>query len=70
MAKRIEPNLIIPMHYKTLFLELKLDTVYPFTDAAKGYFDRSRLGTSSFSITADTLKKRSRIIIMESSLEG
>ena len=69
VAKRIEPNLIIPMHYKTLFLELHLDTVYSFTDAAKGYFDRSRQGSSTFSITADSLKKRSRIVVMESSLE-
>ena len=69
VAKKLEPNLIIPMHYKTLFLEMHLDTVYNFTDAASGYFDKARLGTSSFSITADTLKKRSRIIVMESSLE-
>ncbi|MBQ4061345.1 MAG: MBL fold metallo-hydrolase [Christensenellaceae bacterium] len=69
VAKKIEPNLIIPMHYKTLFLEMHLDTVFNFTDASSGYFDRARLGSSSFSITADTLKKRSRIIIMESSLE-
>ena len=67
--EQINPRVIIPMHYKTLFLEMHLDTVFNFTDASSGYFDRARLGSSSFSITADTLKKRSRIIIMESSLE-
>lgn len=69
VAKKLDPNLIIPMHYKTLFLEMQINTVYDFTDAANGYFDRSRLGNSSFEITASSLKKRSRIIIMESSLE-
>lgn len=69
VTKRIEPNLIIPMHYKTLNLELDVESVFHFTDVTKGYYDRSRLGTSAFEITADRLKKRSRIILMESSLE-
>lgn len=69
VCKRIEPNLIIPMHYKTMFLELDLDSVYNFTDVAKGYFDRAHLGASNFSITAATMKKRSRIMVMECELE-
>lgn len=69
ICKRIEPNVILPMHYKTLFLELNLDPVFNFTDVAGRYFDRSRLGASSFEITAETTKKRSRIIVMDSLLE-
>lgn len=69
ICKRIDPNLIIPMHYKTLFLEMDVDSVYRFTDAAGRYFDRSRLGSNSFEITADNKKKRTRIIVMENSLD-
>ena len=69
ICKKIDPNIIIPMHYKTLFLELDLDTVFPFTDAAGTLFDRSHLVSSNFDITASSLKKRNRIIVMESSME-
>lgn len=69
ICKAMEPNIIIPMHYKTLFLGLDLDTVYPFTDAAGRYFDRSHLVKTSFDITASNLKKRSRIIVMEASMD-
>ncbi len=70
ICKSMEPNIIIPMHYKTLFLNMKLAPVYNFTDAASGYFDRSRLGSNTFEITAANKKKRSRIIVMENSLDN
>ena len=70
ICKRLEPNIIIPMHYKTLFLNLDLAPVYNFTDAAGSYFDRSRLGSNSFEITAANKKKRSRIVVMENSLDN
>ena len=70
ICKRIDPNIIIPMHYKTQRLRLDVDTVFRFTEAAGRYFDRSRLGGSSFRLTADDKKKRTRIMIMESSLEA
>lgn len=69
-CKRIDPNIIVPMHYKTLFLNLDIDPVFKFTDAAGRYFDRSRIGGSSFSITAGDKKKRTRIVVMENSLEN
>lgn len=69
ICKMFDPNLIIPMHYKTLFLELDLDTVFPFTDAAGTLYDRSHIVNSSFEITASNLKKRTRIIVMEASME-
>lgn len=69
-CKRIDPNIIVPMHYKTLFLTLDIDPVFKFTDAAGRYYDRSRLGGSSFSITSGDKKKRTRIMVMENSLEG
>ncbi|MBQ9942399.1 MAG: MBL fold metallo-hydrolase [Christensenellaceae bacterium] len=69
ICKQLEPNIIVPMHYKTLFLTLPIDPVFNFTDAAGSYFDRSRLGSNSFELTAAGKKKRSRIIIMENSLD-
>jgi len=70
ICKRLEPNIVIPMHYKTLFLKVDVAPVYTFTDLASRHFDRSRLGSSSFEITAANKKKRSRIIVMENSLDG
>ena len=69
VCKRIEPNIILPMHYKTLFLKLDVAPVYAFTDLASDYYDRSRLGRSSFSIDAAGKKKRTRINILENSLD-
>lgn len=69
IAKRIEPNIIFPMHYKTLFLNIPLDSVYHFTDAASEYFDRSHVGGNTFELNANDKKKRPRIIIMENSLD-
>jgi len=70
IAKRIEPNVIIPMHYKTLFLNIELKSVYTFTDAAKKYYDRSHLGGNTYELTADNKKKRTRILVMENALDN
>ena len=70
ICKRMDPNIILPMHYKTMFLQLDVDPIFKFTDAAGRYFDRSRLGNSSFEISADNLKKRSRIIVMDHSIDN
>lgn len=68
ICKIMEPNIIIPMHYKTLFLEIDVDSIYKFTDAAKGYFDRAHCA-STYQIRADNLKKRSRILVMNYAAE-
>jgi len=69
ICKRIEPNIILPMHYKTLFLNMPIAPVYNFTDLAAGEYDRSRLGGNSFELTANRLKKRPRIVLLENSLD-
>lgn len=69
ICKIMEPNIIIPMHYKTLFLEMDVDPVYKFTDKAKGYFDRAHC-SSSYEIEAANLKKRTRILVMDVSAEA
>ena len=69
ICKMVDANIMIPMHYKTLFLELDLDTVFPFTDAAKKIFDRSHTASSCFEINAANLKKRSRIIVLDAAMD-
>lgn len=69
ICKMIDANITIPMHYKTIFLELDLDTVFPFTDAAKKVFDRSHIAGSSFEIDAANLKKRNRIIVLDAAMD-
>jgi L-ascorbate metabolism protein UlaG (beta-lactamase superfamily) len=63
----IHPNITIPMHYMTSCLKFALKGVHEFLQLAGKEYDKSRLGNSEFEITADNLKKRSRIVIMEHS---
>ncbi|MDL2237112.1 MBL fold metallo-hydrolase [Christensenellaceae bacterium OttesenSCG-928-K19] len=64
---RINANIIIPMHYKTTHLTLDIESPHHFTKLAKKNYDVSHLGSSKFEITADRLKKRRRVILMENS---
>ena len=65
VCKRISPNLILPIHYRTQFSKMTvLSHINVFTDAAKEYFDCSHQAASSVNITKDTLKKRTRIILL------
>ncbi len=68
IMERLNPNITIPMHYKTTHLTLPIAPVNEFVMLAKetGY-DISRLGESKFEITADNLKKRDRVLLMENS---
>ncbi len=69
ICKKIEPNIIVPMHYKTPGLTYDLMSVFSFTNEARSYFDLSKLGDDEFDITSDNLKKRSRIIVMQNSYD-
>lgn len=62
---RLAPNIIIPMHYKTSACTIDIDPVDFFLDAADREYDISRLGKNTFEIQKSTLKKRTRIIVME-----
>ncbi len=64
---RMAPNITIPMHYKTTKLTLDIDSPHKFTTIVKKHYDLSRLGGSKFEITADSLKKRRRVLLMENS---
>ena len=69
ICKQIEPNVILPMHYRTALLKVDVDSVNGFVEATKGYFDRSVLGESSFHYVAEDRKKRTRIFLMNPGLE-
>lgn len=65
IMEKIMANITIPMHYMTASLSFDLKGIFEFTDLAGREFDISRLGSSEYSITADDLKKRCRIMLME-----
>jgi L-ascorbate metabolism protein UlaG (beta-lactamase superfamily) len=62
---RISPNIIIPMHYKTSASKINLEPVEFFLDAVGREYDVSRLGKNTFEIDKGSLKKRTRIVVME-----
>jgi L-ascorbate metabolism protein UlaG (beta-lactamase superfamily) len=64
---KLDPNITIPMHYKTSNLNMDIETAHKFTTLIKKHYDLARLGGSKFEITADNLKKRGRVLLMENS---
>ena len=69
VCKQVEPNVILPMHYRTPSLTVDVAPVAGFIRATKGYFDRSVLGESSFRYVAADRKKRTRIFLLHPELE-
>ena len=67
ICRRVEPNIILPMHYKTPGLTVDVARRHLFEEAVKGYFDCSQLGKSEFSYVAADKKKRTRVIWMDPS---
>lgn len=61
----VSPNIIIPMHYLTEAVNLRLDPLSKFLETIDGNYDYAMLGKNTFSVSAGDLKKRSRVIIME-----
>jgi L-ascorbate metabolism protein UlaG (beta-lactamase superfamily) len=65
ICERISPNIIIPMHYSTPACTIKLEPVDLFLEAVGREYDVSRLGKNTFEIDKGSLKKRTRIVVME-----
>lgn len=65
ICEEIAPNIIIPMHFKTPASNLDIAPLSDFLDAAGREYDVSHLGKCSIKIDKATLKKRTRIIVME-----
>jgi len=65
VCEAISPNIIIPMHFKTPASVLDIAPVYDFLEAARSEYDVSHLGKCSFTVDKSSLKKRTRIMVME-----
>ncbi len=65
ICERISPNIIIPMHYKTSACTIDIEPLEYFLEAAGREYDVSRLGKNMFEIDKGSLKKRTRIVVME-----
>ena len=65
IMERIAPNITIPMHYMTPCVTLKLAGVHDFIKLASKVRDVSTQLESCMEVTADNLKKRQRIIVMQ-----
>ncbi len=64
---RLDPNITIPMHYKSHKLKMDIDGPHKFEKVAKKKYDISHLTDETFEISADNLKKRDRVLFMENS---
>lgn len=67
---RIDPNITIPMHYKTTHLKLDISSVHEFMRLVQREYDISRMGSSYLEIDAAGLKKRRRVVLLENSFLG
>ncbi len=67
ICKILEPNLIIPMHYRTPGLLVKIGPLQDFIDATGEYFDRSSQRKNKIVYSVEKKKKRPRIILLENS---
>jgi L-ascorbate metabolism protein UlaG (beta-lactamase superfamily) len=65
IISRMQPNITLPMHYRTMHLDWDIDTVHAFLELCTGHFDISRNGGNSITASKDQLKKRSRITVLE-----
>ncbi len=65
VSEAIEPNIIIPMHFQTAETGLDLAPLSDFLEAAGREYDVSHRGKSYINIDKATLKKRTRIVVMD-----
>jgi L-ascorbate metabolism protein UlaG (beta-lactamase superfamily) len=63
--EKMQPNITLPMHYRTMHTDMNIEGVHEFLELASGHYDIARHGANSITVTKDQLKKRSRIIVLE-----
>lgn len=61
----ISPNIIIPMHFLTPQCTLPIAPLHDFLVQARGVYDISHPGKAYLTIDKATLKKRTRVVVME-----
>lgn len=65
ICEAISPNIIIPMHFKTSATNLDIAPLHEFLEIARSDYDISHLGKCQMKIDKASLKKRTRIMVME-----
>ena len=65
ICERIEPNIIIPMHFKTPDSNLDIAPLHEFLEAVGREYDVSHHGQCYLNIDKASLKKRTRVVVME-----
>jgi L-ascorbate metabolism protein UlaG (beta-lactamase superfamily) len=65
ICERIEPNIIIPMHFKTPDSRLDIAPLHEFLEAVGREYDVSHHGQCYLNIDKASLKKRTRVVVME-----
>ncbi|HHY93257.1 MAG TPA: MBL fold metallo-hydrolase [Firmicutes bacterium] len=58
----LNPNLVIPMHFKTDVMDFPIAGVEPFLNLCGG---GERLRTTTLEVTAETLPERRRVVVLE-----
>ncbi len=57
-VRRLQPGIVIPMHYKTKACKFDIDGIEPFLAAIGGDYKIERLNGTEFTVKADMLDKR------------
>ncbi len=65
LCDMISPNIIIPMHFKTSAINIDIAPLQDFLELARSNYDISHLGKCQMDIDKSSLKKRTRIMVME-----
>ena len=65
ICERIGPNIIIPMHFKTPDSKLDIAPLHEFLEAVGREYDVSHHGKCYLDIDKVSLKKRTRVVVME-----
>ncbi len=65
ISERIEPNIIVPMHFKTPATDMDIAPLHEFLEAVGREYDISYPGKCYLDIDMESLKKRTRIVVME-----
>ncbi len=65
ICERLEPNIIIPMHFKTPDSNDDIAPLHDFLEAVGREYDVSHHGKCYLNIDRASLKKRTRVVVME-----
>jgi len=65
ICERIGPNIIIPMHFKTPDTDMDIAPLHDFLEEVGREYDVSHHGKCYLNIDKASLKKRTRVVVME-----